>query len=280
MTPLFKVTKDITLKASDLTALVSAAIAVLALFISIYAAYVTERVATSGFQSAERVKSDTASLLAALRGVMIKSALYTQMDPKTRDDSTKADYIDIRPEKAAIQSFLNSSTAIAYYDFAARRSKKAQETGKKGEEWRVFFLALTTLLHTDNTYGAGLQAAKIEKMFDSVSEEDIEEMSSGLEDLVGSIKRISQDRQNDPLLFVLVDNAGKKEVNFEDFLAFLRAQGIKDPDVDLFWSAVNGDGHLAEDALKRGAKVSTTKGEIKTRYKDLWEKFSSGPKKE
>jgi hypothetical protein len=198
------------MKASDITALVSAAIAVLALFISIYAAYVTQRVATSGFQSAERVKSDTASLLAALRGIMIKSALYTQTDPKTRDDDQRADFIDIRPEKAAIQSFLNSSTALAYYDFVARKSKAAKEAGKKGEEWRVFFLALATLLHTGNTYGAGLQAAKIEKMFDTVSEEDIEEMSSGLEDLGGSIKRISQDRQNDPLLYVLVDNAEKK----------------------------------------------------------------------
>ena len=264
------------LKASDITALVSAVVAVLALFISLYAAYVTQRVATSGFQSAEKVKSDTASLLAALRSIMIKSALYTQQDPKNRDDDTRADYIDIRPEKAAIQNFLISSTAIAYYDFAAKRSKKARETGKKDEDWRVFFLMLVTLLHTDNTYSAGVQAAKLEKMFDTVSEEDIEGMSSGLEDLVGSIKRISQERQNDALLYVLVDNAGKKEASFEDFVGFLRAQGIKDPDVDLFWSAANDDVNLSKDALKRGAKVNTTEGEIKSRYKGLWEKFSSG----
>lgn len=268
------------MKASDLTALVSAAVAVLALFISIYAAYETQRVATSGFQSAERVKSDTATLLAALRGMMIKSALYTQQDPKTRDDEKRAGYIDIRPEKAVIQSFLNSSTAIAYYDFAAKKSKKAQEVGKKGEEWRVFFLMLVTLLHTDNTYGAGLQAAKLEKLFDTVSEEDIEEMSSDLENLVGSIKRIAEDRRNDPLLYVLVDNLGKNEARFEDFVEFLRKQGIKDPDVDLFSSAGSGDLALAKDALKRGAKVNTTDGEIRSRYKDLWEKFNSEQKKE
>jgi hypothetical protein len=250
------------------------------LFISIYAAYVTQRVATSGFQSAERFKSDTAGLLAALRGIMIKSALYTQQDPKTRDDDKGSDYIDIRPEKAAIQSFLNSSTAIAYYDYVARRSKKAEEAGRKGEDWRVFFLMLVTLLHTDNTYSAGVEAAKIEKMFDTLSEEDMEEMSSGLEDLVGSIKRISQDRQHDPLLYVIVDNAGKKEASFEDFVAFLRAQGIKDPDVDLFWSSANGDLDLAKDALRRGAKVNTTEGEIKARYKALWEKFNSEQKKD
>lgn len=268
------------MKASDITALVSAAIAVIALFISIYAAYETQRVATSGFQAAERVKSDTAGLLAALRGIMLKSVLYTQQDPKTRDDDKRADYIDIRPEKAVVQSFLNSSTAIAYYDFAAKKSKKAQEVGKKGEEWRVFFLMVVTLLHTDNTYGAGVQAAKLEKLFDTVSEEDVEEMSSDLEDLVGSIKRIAQDRKNDPLLYVFVDNLGKKEASFEDFVEFLRAQGIKDPDVDLFSSAVSGNLDLAKDALKRGAKVQTTDGEIKSRYKDLWEKFNSEQKKE
>ena len=50
---------------SEVIALVSAVFALLALFVSIYTALVTERVATSGFQSAEKVKSDTASLMAA-----------------------------------------------------------------------------------------------------------------------------------------------------------------------------------------------------------------------
>ncbi|MGD0179290.1 MAG: hypothetical protein ABSC15_05690 [Terriglobales bacterium] len=257
---------------SDIIALVSAVVAVVALFVSLYAAHVTRQVATSGFQSAERVKSDTANLVVALRGIMIKAALYTTDDPKTRDDEQRADSIDIRPEKAAIQSFLTSSTAIAYYDFAAKRSKKA---GEKEEEWRIFFLTLVTLLRTDNTYSAGVQAAKLEKMFDTVSEEDLKGMSSGLGDLVGSIKRILHNRGDDVLLYVFVDNAGKKRASFEDFVAFLRAQGINDPDVDLFWSSANNDMSLAEDALKRGAKVSTKAGEIKSRYKALWQKFSA-----
>jgi len=260
---------------SDIIALVSAVVAVVALFVSLYAAHVTRQVATSGFQSAERVKSDTANLVVALRGIMIKAALYTTDDPKTRDDEQRADSIDIRPEKAAIQSFLGSSTAIAYYDFAAKRSKKARESGEKGEEWRVFFLMLVTLLRTDNTYSAGVQAAELEKMFDTVSEEDLKGMSSGLGDLVGSIKRILHNRGDDVLLYVFVDNAGKKRASFEDFVAFLRAQGINDPDVDFFWSSANNDMSLAEDALKRGAKVSTKAGEIKSRYKALWQKFSA-----
>jgi hypothetical protein len=260
---------------SDIIALVSAVVAVVALFVSLYAAHVTRQVATSGFQSAERVKLDTVSLLTALRGIMIKAALYTQQDPGTRSDDKRADYIDIRPEKSAIQSFMASSTAIAYYDFAARRSKKARESGKKNEDWRVFFLMIVKLLSTDDTHSAGIQAAKLEKMFDTVSKKDIEEMSRGLEDLGGLIKKVSLEREEDSLLYLFVDNPGKKEVSFEDFVAFLRAQGIKDPDVDLFWSVFKGDLNLAQEALKRGAKVNATDSEIKSRYETMWEKFSA-----
>lgn len=265
---------------SDIIAFVSSAIAAIALFISIYAAYVTQRVATSGFQSAEKLKSDTAALLSNLRGIMVKSALYTQQDPKIRDNPKSPEYIDIGPEKAGIQTFLNSPTAIAYYAYVANKSKKARDTGKKEEEWRVFFLQVEQLLHTGNTYSAGKLAARIEKMFDSVSGQDIEDMSSQLEDLPGSIRQILQERQYDPIFAVLVDETGeKKKRPFDEFVTYLRAQGIKDPDVDLFWSAINGDASLAEDALKRGAKVNTTDTEIEIRYKELWEKFNSEPKK-
>jgi hypothetical protein len=267
------------LNASDIIALVSAVLAVLALFIGIYAALVTQRVATSGFQSAEKVKSDTATLLATLRSLMIKAALYSQQDPKTRNDEKRPDYIDIRPEKGVIQSFLISPTAVAYYAFVAQRSKKARDAGTKGEEWRIFFARLVDLSHSDNTYAAGLLAGKIEKMFDTVSDADLEKMSSNLEDIIASIKGMAREREHDTLIHVVVDEIGKGEPDFESFISFLRKQSINDPDVDLFWSAMSGDTKLAQDALKRGAKVSITEGEIKARYQQLWEKFKSDQKK-
>jgi len=267
------------MKLSDVIAIVAAAIALIALFIGIYAAYVTERVATSGFQSAEKVKADTASFLAALRGIMIKAALYTQQNPSTRDDEKKPDYIDIKPEKAVIQTFLNSPTAIAYYVFVAEKSKKAREAGKAGEDWRVFFLRIADLLRTDNTYSCGLQAARIEKLFDTVSDDDIESMSSHLEDLVGSVKGMLRDRQDDVLMNVFVDKLDKgPDLNdFEGFVDFLRARGVNDPEVDLFWSSAHGDLAVAKDALKRGAKVNVTDGQIIARYPQLWEEFKKRP---
>jgi hypothetical protein len=267
------------LKTSDVIALVSAAVAGLSLAISIYAISSQERVATSGFQSAQRVKLDTAELLSALRGIMVKAALYTQQDPKRRDDLNYSDYIDIRPEKASIQRFLNSATAVAYYAFVARKSSEARKAGKKGEQWRIFFLSLEQLLNTSNTYGAGKSAAKIETMFDDVSEEDIEEMSTGLEDLPGSVRKILKERPYDPIIQVMTELGAKGEADskFPDFVAYLREQGVKDPDVDLFWSAISGDKNVAEDALNRGAKLNTTQGDIISKYQDLWKRFIAAP---
>lgn len=267
------------MKLSDVIAVVAAAISIIALFIGIYAAYVTQRVATSGFQSAEKVKSDTATLLAALRGIMVKAVLYSQQDRATRDDENKPNYIDIKPEKAVIQGFLNSPTAVAYYAFAAERSRKARKEGKKGEEWRLFFLMIADLLRTDNTYACGLQAAQIEKMFDTVSDDDMESMSSHLEDLVGSVQGILQNRQDDVLIKVLVDQPDRdpKLEDFAGFMDFLRSRGIKDPDVDLLWSSANGEESLVKDALKRGAKLNVGGTEIIDRYKQLWEEYKAQP---
>jgi hypothetical protein len=263
------------LKASDLIALASAGVAFIALLIGIYAASVTQRVATSGFQSAERVKSDTAILLAALRSFMVKAALYSQQDPKLRNDKNFASYIDVQPERTIIQSFLNSPTAIAYYSFVTRKSKEATEAGRKGEEWRVFFLYIGQLTFDTNVYNAGKAAAKIERMLEKLSNDDLEEMSSSLEDLIGSIKTTIRDRKYDPLLeaFVGAKSDTDDSEAIQRFISYLRNQRLKDPDVDLLWAAGSGDAVVLKDALKRGAKVDVTTGEIISRYKEKWETF-------
>ena len=137
---------------------------------------------------------------------------------------------------------------------------------------------LVQLLHTDNTYQGGVLAARIEKMFDTVSDEDIEQMSSGIENLVGVVRKILEDRVHDPLLFVLVDMQEADRPTrgeFESFVAFLRDQGVTDSEVDLFWSVIKEDKSLAEGALQPGAKLDVTEGAIISRYKGLWEKFKT-----
>jgi hypothetical protein len=250
----------------DIIALISVIVALFALFISLHGTRIARRTTTSGYQSAERVKSDTATLLAALRGIMVKGAIYTQQDPRTRDNRSASDYVDIQPEKAAIQGFIISSTAIAFYAFIAKKSKEANEARRKSEEWRIFFLLLNQLLSTDNQYAAAVLAARIEKMLDRLENSDIEEMSADLEDLSGSIKNILIYRQHDPLLSVFTDRGKDAEVDFEAFLTYLKGQGVKDPDVDLFLAASSGDTASMEDALKRGGRLQATEGDIFRRY--------------
>lgn len=268
------------LKTSDVIALVAAVVAGLSLAISIYAIGSTERIATSGFQSAQKVKLDTATLLAALRSTMVKAALYSQQDPKLRDDPNYPHYIDIRPERASIQGFLNSSTAIAYYLFVAQKSAEARKAGKSREDWRTFFLQLEDLLSRSNTYSAGILAARLETMFEIVSDQDIDDMSDGLEDLPGSVRKIIQERKHDAVIEAMVELGAKpkSESTFPDFVTYLRAQGIKDPDVDLFWSVISGDKTIAQDALNRGAKLNVTETELISRYHDLWNKFNEEPR--
>jgi hypothetical protein len=264
------------LKLSDGIALASAIIALVSLVVATYAIRATDRIATSGFQAAQRVKSDTAMLLAALRGIEIKGALYTQQDPKLRDSKSYPDHVDLRPEKESIERFLNSPTAVGYYLFVARRSEAA---GGKPEEWRTFFLRLGEIAETDNPYDAALQAMKVEKMFDAVSKRDIDDMSAGLEDLPGAATAILKGRPHDPVIQALSAISGARTAQrqrFPAFVKFLREQGVNDPDVDMFFAVTSHDANLLKDALHRGAKPSTTDGEIIQRYHDLWEKFAKG----
>lgn len=269
--------QEVILKTSDVIALVSAAVAGLSLVIAILANRSQGRIATSGFQSAQRFKLDTAELLAALRGIMIKAALYTQQDPALRENQDYSDYIDIRPEKASIQRFLNSSSAVAYYAFVARKSREARAAKRESEAWRIFFMELEQLLSMSNTFAAGRLAAKIEMMFDDVSDQEIEEMSAGLEDLAASIRKILQERPYDIAIKAMTEIGQESEADsrFPAFITYLREQGTKDPDVDLWWAVNSGDTAVLEDARKRGAKLQTTQGDIVSKYHEEWEKFDA-----
>jgi len=268
------------LKPSDLIASASAVLAFIALLIGIYAAIVTQRVATSGFQSAEKVKSDTAVLVAALHGLIVKAAPYSQEDSKLRDDKNFSEYIDIQPEKAIIQSFLNSPTAIAYYSFVIRKSKEATEAGR-GEEWRVFFAYLSKLTSETSVLSAGKDAVQIEGMFENISDDDLEEMSSSLENLVGTIKTTLRDRRYDTLVegFVRWVHDGQSHEDdsqtIQKFLSYLRDQGINDPDVDMLWAARSGNSEILRNALQHGANVNVTPSQIISRYKQMWQTFEA-----
>jgi len=252
----------------------SAILAVVAAFISLYAVHVTRTVATSGFQSAERVKSDTAGLLAALRSLMVKGALYTQQDSKQRDDASSPGFIDIKPERAVIQMFLCSPTAIAYHSFAADKGREATESGKRSEPWRAFGLQLAGVLQGGNPMSAALQAARLEKLLDGVTDDQLTAISANLEDLPGAIDKLRRARPHDVLtqvLFSMEDDSPHHVL--PQFVEFLREQGVDDPEVDLLWASSTGRVDVAQEALKRGASVNVDAKTIIARHRALWDKF-------
>jgi hypothetical protein len=261
---------------SDIIAMTSAGISIIALFIGLYAALVAQKVATSDFQAVEQVKLDTAKLIAVLRSFMVKGVVYTQQDKARRDSPNFENFVDISPERKAIEEFMHSSTALAYYSFVAKKSKVAREEGLKSETWRVFFLLLGELLQTANPWAAATGAAKLEKQFDQIGEPEFREISRYLNDLPKAIALLFSERENDVITYVLVerDHEPVGEAEFMDFVRFLRRdKGLSDPDLDAFWAAYSGDVELLERAHERGANLQIRSGALVERYKEFVPEF-------
>jgi hypothetical protein len=261
---------------SDIVALVSAGISVLALFIGLYAAFVAQKVATSDFQAVEQVKLDTAKLIAVLRSLMVKGVVYTQQDKARRDSRDFESFVDISPERKAIEEFMHSSTALAYYSFVAKKSKVARNEGHNREDWRVFFLLLGELLQTANPWAAAMGAAKLERQFDRIGEPELREISQYLNDLPRAIALLFSERENDVITYVLVerDEGPISEADFMDFVKFLREEkSVQDYDLDTFWAAFTGDVELLERAHEGGADLQIRSGTLIDRYKEFVPEF-------
>ncbi len=267
--------RDIVMKLSfsDIISIISILIA---FFVGLYATFVTRKVATSDFQAVELVKSETAQLIAALRALLMKGVIWSQQDKKRRDDPNFEGFVDTRPERKSIEKFLHSSTALAYYVFVARKSKEAREANKKGEKWRIFFLQLFELIHINHPWNAALFAAKLERFFDGINDDDIYEIAKNLENLPRAIELLIEERKHDPIIqaMFLMTNKTINEENFIDFIKFLRkVKKIKDPEVDMFWAAHSGDLDLIKKAKLNGADLNVRSGEIIERYSDYITEF-------
>lgn len=274
------------MKPSDFIAIGSAIIAVFALFVSVYAAKISHKVATSDFQTSEKVKADTAGLIAVLRSLMIKGIIYSQQDKETRDDAKLDGFVDIAPELAALREFTQGPTALAYYSFVLEKSKRAKKANVEGEYWRVFFLELGQLQQIKNPWTAALRAGKIERELGHLSADDFREIAGFLGNIPKAIKLLFQEREHDVLFDVMANmdatvareakerQRGIPEELFKDFVRFLREKkAINDPDLDLFWAAMSNDVKLLEGATERGAEINITSAVVIDRYKQYVTEF-------
>jgi hypothetical protein len=252
---------------------VSFVVSLIALVNSIFSFRLSRRINTSDFQATQKVKLETATLIAALRAIMVKGAIYSQQDSSLRKQKTYARYVDLTAEKKVVQDFLCSATAIAYYSYLSDRSKKASENG---EEWRTFFLQAAELLSEDNQYIAAKKAARLEKLFHPIEATDFIGISAYLQDLGGALKRLFDNIPHDTLIAALMASS-EPEVKDDEFRAFIfflkKDKMVTDADVDLFYGVFSNDTSILEDAVSRGANVQTTSGEIMERYKHFLAEF-------
>ena len=179
-----------------LASIITIAISISALVISIYSTRQTKELATSDFSVSQHVKSDTIKLTATLISLMYKGANSADKPPP--------DSVDISHEKKMISKFLTSPTSISYYLFG---NEKGQEAGQKPEDWRTFVLRLNNILSTDNPMQAAIQAARVLDMLVEVNEDVLLDMSESLSDLSNSVTKIKKIVENDMILEIVAERA-------------------------------------------------------------------------
>jgi hypothetical protein len=272
--------------ASAWVAAVSAIIALVALWVSWDTASKARQTVTSDFQAAEKVKLDTAVLIAVLRSLALKGVIYSQQPPERRDDPDFEQFVDNEAERSAIGAFIQSPTAIAYHTFAAGKSKEARLAGRTGEAWRLFFLMLSELQLTKNPWAAAQRAAALESQLDSLDRSGFRAIADNLQNLAESFETMYAARSNDPLFAALLEmhdsveadnrtgDDGISQEEFPLFVHFLRTvKKVDDPDIDMWDGLATEDAHLLESALTRGAAVSVTDRQVIDRYSDAIAEF-------
>ena len=230
-------------------------VASLALVVSVaaalYAAKVSRKVSSSDYASSERVKSETAKLLASLRSIVTKciDALIHKED------------VNLTWEQQSINEFVNSPTAFAYYAWAGLKSQRA---GKGvSEKWRLLFTHVSKLSHSKDPRQCVQLAVELEAMFDSLGEGDLEIIVGFNSDLIHGIANAKEGRAGDPML-VGVHKILREDEDDEDDelvmqkLAFLKDLAVDDADVDLTLAVYRQDLDGVAAALDRGANVNVS----------------------
>ena len=189
-------------------------ISIVALLVSIvtagYAALVNRQLSSSDYVSSERVKSDTASLIATVRSIAIKAFDSAWKQKKSADtDREQQDTLDIVHEQQAINAFLNSSTAFAYWAWTAQKSEQAGEGNS--EPWRLLFHRLSQLSNSRDPQECVRTAVGVERLFDNLEERDLELIKNNNASLVRAIANTRAGREGNPLLKAMYDYLAKED---------------------------------------------------------------------
>lgn len=232
-----------------------------ALILSVIAVIVTARVNSSDYRAEQDVRMRTAQLLATLRSIMVKSAMFSQ---KPRDNS---DALDLAGERRVLNDFLSSTTAFAYWSWSGYKSVEA---GDNPEEWRVFFMYLADILDSERSQLALMlnRAAVLEKLLAGLDKKAIRRISSYVSDLSGAIGDFEKNRESNALIKEVFEVYGVSR-NLKitrEMLLHLKRKGIADPNIDLWLAVMEEDPARLKSALAAGADQTMTDSALVAKY--------------
>jgi hypothetical protein len=242
-----------------------------ALISGVIAILVTARVSSTDYQAEQNVKADTAKLLASLRSIMLKGALFSQKAAKTNAAP------DFTNELKSINEFLSSTTAFAFWSWEGYKSALAEE---RPESWRLFFMYLAELLDSkDNFRNMISRAVEIETLLTSLTKKDIRRISQYTSDLAKAVGKFQESRTNSLLINAVAsvyEKRGDANATLQMFL-HLKKKGVEDPNIDMFIAVMSPEDpentKKLQAALEAGADPSVTDSELIQKYQTQLKDF-------
>ena len=256
------------MKTADILAMIALVISV---GTAVYATQVSKHVSSSDYMSSERVKSETARLLATLRSMATKGFYAAVFKEEA----------DLTYERQSINEFINSTSAFAYYAWVRLKSDETAEGTP--EKWRLLFPHLSLLTRSDDPQSYVRLAVEVERMFNSLGQDDLKVIVGLNSNFIEGIAKSKVGR--DPLLEAIhhilqveeVQRGADPKLAIRQLTFLKHERGIDDPDLDLALALLQQDAQGLVEALgPGGADMSGSITGVLKRYEHELEDFKEG----
>ncbi|NEV76780.1 hypothetical protein DYI24_06955 [Rhodopseudomonas sp. BR0C11] len=260
-----------------------------ALMAALITLLVSTRVESSEYRAVQQVRLDIVVLLSVLLSLVRKVGFLQASGGFKRETSTEDErplQLDLSKELEAIQRFIVSPSSFAVLVWIATkvelRIKRAErrndkETLNEIRYWRLFMPFLSEMIQDCHPQTAAKRAGHILMLMRSITDDDITDIASNLNDLTRSTSNLREVCEADIVIkAMLPEKFGDSGVWYEEFLVVLRAlqkSGVSDPNVEFnieFFAVISNEKEFDQTALDeivaRGANVHVTPDTLLRKY--------------
>lgn len=227
------------------------------LLVGILAVTIVVAVESAEFKATEQVKVDLLTLAASITSIMRKvgasEALHTELP-------------HVELESSELQKFSAGITALALQSWSEKKP-----VSKEGKPINLlnFFICLghaIVILRSPqegglNTYKCASYLAPMHLILAELTEAHIVEIAKELANIDTAVSKSLAAAARDPFIGRVLQVHQQRETGRqenEQRIRDLKAQGIDDPDLDLWMAVLDNKVPALEDAIKRGANAQTT----------------------